>query len=1636
MVYGCLIFMSVCFSIAAAAGFTASGPRAPVGVLAGFPQGGELIRLTADPGSSLGPVSAVSGALWLRAIPSENRVGEIDLVFDPRGMAAGTYQTTVTVNAGGTPQAVTVTMQLSASNQIKQIIADPWRNRVYLLADGGSAAIQSRIVVLDAVDGSFVREVAVKRAHSMAQSPDGKYLYTLQAPANAVARIDLQRMRMESEVALPEAVVPSGQNFGSLCAGYGNKVYFLNASVAGKLFAVDLNTRTVIQQIDAPPTAGSSFGRLCLAPDGATLHASLVGTPTGTQGPFELLASYQVAADGTLTAEAGPERPLLMPPVTARNAPLSLAAGGKVAALGDRVWEPGDFHGTGKTFPSYVRGMSEGGEVVAGDAGIFSGDGMKKLLELPFVGSPQAMAVTKEGHVFYAIASGFGFLDPTTGAPEVFPVHPPDGSNGPAPLTFRWKPVDGAREYRVHFSADASALQTAQVAAGTRTFVARNHWLESPLTLARGDTRYWRVDALAPAGIVRGPVLEFAVADFGIEARGIAIDMVKNCTAQPLKLVPLLPASGTLGITAGAVPWLKAPAVAGEDFMIDATLMPSNRESTVLSFENAGLTVHVPLTVTLHSCVASDLIVDPTAPILHALATAKGTPTEEAHAEEATFVVRVDAADGKLLDSKYVGRGDMQICLSADGQQVGIERKVGGFHVTSGGVEILKGDDYSRVKEWVSHHASSNTRLHTGFGPNDRMTHAARLIDWKTGETFARGASNSGPITVFAPDGSKAYGNVGTGIQSCDMTSPTLAPIAFYLDPVAGGETRPAITRDGSRLAWGRAILDANFQVVAKGTDDIRGMGADGKVLVCNEGLYHVPSLRRFGNAPGPFQNIEICDLTRTVIRPNQGVTGEELHFIVSNYDSLLTLNAAGITPTTVSGSLVANETITLRWSDLPAASGYRVFFGTDQAAVEAAGAGSPLELGLVTSPQWPTALPLDDNMTYYWKVIAEGPYASSSSAVWSFRTPDFTFEKPAMALLGPVAGPQVIMGNTITAPAGKAWRLSTTTPWIQLPVTSGTGSGSFEVRATPTTTTGTRTGSIRVTFGADTVEIPVSFFSFRYGIRDYVVDPGLGVMHLLVAPQLADAGLDRLYLMRVDLQSLLLLETFDTALEHQGNGSTSAATRMVVHPEDNRLYLYHSTAAKVLGIDRGPYRVSSQFSTTPHFAAELIMDMAWGGAGRLAFGRPAGGISIHDATTGTRLHGTTGDTTRYSQIRTAPPLNRLYVMGPSADPPTSFNLLADAMVPGPAAVTRTGSFGTDLCVSADGNTVSLRQGIYNGNLEHVGSIPNVPSAPERITALNPDGSQLLAMTSSGVTRFVARSGTDLALPSFSMHSLPKIQWDATKRRMFYRLSGASGYRWLKTMAPGELGLPTLQFTDGWITSGPADWQETSIGSGVLRTPVLVQPASSDLSQVATLAFKCKLSGRLSFQWRNVTNGGEVFALNVDGTAVDTRAATNSFVSRSHIIPANATVEFSYYKPFSSTTGTNPSGEIRNIVLTFSAAINAPHTEAAPADSDGDGAADLLEAAMGSDPAKADSMPITVILAGDGGGRMFRYERPAGLPYRYQVQISDDLQTWEDLTVEPAVETSGGTERESVSVPVPAGRTRTFMRLQVTPDKP
>jgi hypothetical protein len=107
-------------------------------------------------------------------------------------------------------------------------------------------------------------------------------------------------------------------------------------------------------------------------------------------------------------------------------------------------------------------------------------------------------------------------------------------------------------------------------------------------------------------------------------------------------------------------------------------------------------------------------------------------------------------------------------------------------------------------------------------------------------------------------------------------------------------------------------------------------------------------------------------------------------------------------------------------------------------------------------------------------------------------------------------------------------------------------------------------------------------------------------------------------------------------------------------------------------------------------------------------------------------------------------------------------------------------------------------------------------------------------------------------------------------------------------------------------------------------------------------------------------------------------------------------------------------------------------------DPEGDGATNFAEFAFGGDPLAADVFPVPMDRAEDGGVTLGYVARKAPAGATYQVQVGDNLSTWDaadpDLAELSREDLPGG-EYEWVTVRYipPAGSTRLFFRVQAVP---
>ena len=128
---------------------------------------------------------------------------------------------------------------------------------------------------------------------------------------------------------------------------------------------------------------------------------------------------------------------------------------------------------------------------------------------------------------------------------------------------------------------------------------------------------------------------------------------------------------------------------------------------------------------------------------------------------------------------------------------------------------------------------------------------------------------------------------------------------------------------------------------------------------------------------------------------------------------SIATVPGPGLNPNPSDGSVVNLPLTNVSWTASPFALSYRVFFGTNQAAVGAANTNSPLYLGSTTGTSLCRSRRLSAGITYYWRVDSVGFSADATGPVWSFTTSLITVSPQQWSIKGVVGLP--ILPQTVS---------------------------------------------------------------------------------------------------------------------------------------------------------------------------------------------------------------------------------------------------------------------------------------------------------------------------------------------------------------------------------------------------------------------------------------------------------------------------------------------------------------------------------------------------------------------------------------------------------------------------------------------
>ena len=372
------------------------------------------------------------------------------------------------------------------------------------------------------------------------------------------------------------------------------------------------------------------------------------------------------------------------------------------------------------------------------------------------------------------------------------------------------------------------------------------------------------------------------------------------------------------------------------------------------------------------------------------------------------------------------------------------------------------------------------------------------------------------------------------------------------------------------------------------------------------------------------------------------------------------------LVPSPADGGVLDYDSPRLSWTALPMVEGYRVFIGTDAAALAAASAGSPDDRGVVKSLEFLMDPPLPLGTTFYWRVDAIRGGVPVPGAVHQARISPFRLAPAKLTWRLPQATrPQPFDVAVLDGNDGLlGWSATSATPWISLDAPSGAPGtrliGMIDPSGLPP---GIHTGKVVITSGGETRELSLSVEIHALQLVKLAADPARPLVYGL---HIGSPVFDESQLLAIDAASGAILKVLAVGRN---------ATDFGIDPVADRIYLNNLNSSVIRVVDLAEFR---QLEPLP--ASNDITSIQADHAGRLFVQHSSGfspGYSILNAGSGAVL-GSVGQNFGTGNRGLLDPVNGLYYVAQNnstanpkvfdirTDPPTYLQTINDLRTSGP----------------------------------------------------------------------------------------------------------------------------------------------------------------------------------------------------------------------------------------------------------------------------------------------------------------------------------------------------------------------------------
>jgi DNA-binding beta-propeller fold protein YncE len=1201
--------------------FTPEVATLEVGAVGGFAGDVRLALIPAVPGR-IALTTVLSSARWLRPHQSENGINEVRLSFEPAGLAAGTHSATLTISSAVTVQSVSVRLTVEPLRLV-MMSADPRRNRIHALHQPLSGA--GRLLALDGTTRAITHSLPLgSKPTDLDLTPDGSRLYI--AHANGDFRVfNPDTMRETNRHDLSAISVWNPAHDSNVSAGPGNTAFVTDGSWPPFIHVLDTSSGTVLQSVRTGPANrpnDTGCGDLVYHPERRELFTwNQDGWNTGSYATS--ISRFAVAGDGRLTLN-GRATPPVSPPNFRQDrfdAPILLSADGQILVVKDRRIDMDDLSIQPVIHPQVIYSMSRTGGAVFGETSAYRGGGGGQVMPMPV--ATRVHTVAPDGKRLLYFHPGTGSVQSInieatfntqnlgiSRLPEADTVAQRQGQ------IIRWEPVPGAREYRVYLADNAAALSAAMPDASLLAGKSREHWFVPDGVLPTEKSTFWRVDAWTNRGVLQGQVRSMFVGQLSLDRSLLAFKTVAGTDGRSESISITSP--DPVGWTAVAnATWLKFSTTSSTtpstlEIIADATNLGEGWYTATVTVRHGSRDLRLPVELTVRPRNFTRVVADPDRPHLHLLNSSPGDHALGAFLMRFnTTTERIDRVVEVPYDVRAMAfhQGDQKIHLGYGAPSA--SSSIASVAVPE--MATVAGPTHVPALDEVGAFHSHWTAIIPGpAGLLVADKNPEFLLDTKDFSLVTQFPFSS-YASAFHPSGPDYYaginGNRGP-IRKYRLENNRFVETAsrqLSLHPVSLLDSSLLVSTDGSRVSWARTILDQHLNELFVIPSTIFTLSHGGELAATSSRLYNA----RTGMEIGPLP----------VDAPLQGMSSDRMRLFQfqaaswqrANLFEMTALPPDGaITTQPADGAVVVGPSHTLSWTGVPTALEYRVFFGTDAAAVAAAGMDDPEHLGLTNAASIQIPGSLAPGSEYFWRVEMTGYRSAVSSPVKSFRVAPITATPNAMALTGPVGVPmpdeRVV---PLTSPVPLPWAATTTTPWLRVVTTSGTSPADlrFEV-LTAGLTAGNHEGDITLsTPGIPAWRIPVSLRLDPANITESLLDPVSGRIYGISQNARAVIGNNN------ELHPAHLV-VYDraTGLPRRSVPVGTSVSQFIIHEAENRIYIANWKSGHLRALDLDSLEEVALFPFTPyntiHLAVGDVYALAAGPAGRVVMGKGPSGSS------------------------------------------------------------------------------------------------------------------------------------------------------------------------------------------------------------------------------------------------------------------------------------------------------------------------------------------------------------------------------------------------------------------------------------------